>query len=435
MHQIGVVGLSYRHAGVEEVARFAVPRAEIAARLPELRARLNAAEILYVGTCNRVEVVYATVDGSPAGDSRQDVFRVLTGRDSKPGEAARTLRAWTGEAAVEHLFLLACGLDSAQTGEQEIAAQLRDAWEESRAVRTCGPMLDRLIGEALGMARRVRRMSAGVRTPSLGDLAAERVLRHLDRAPGTTALLGVSPMTRRCAALLHAARAPLLIVNRTLAAARDLAQSVAASALPLDEFRAAPPPLSAVVLAAGGGGPVLDAAALARLRIDAAGAAAGPAPLLIDFGVPPNVDPEAARRAGLDRIGMSELIEAAQGQRLAQLLRLAPVRAAIDARLAHLRADLATRALGPRLQDLRVRFEEIAAEEVARALRHELRTLDEHERAQLERLGSAVARRLAHLPLAGLRAAAVHASADAVEAFFAAAKPGRARGDTLKEES
>src|SRR5580693_5948379 len=399
MHQLGVVGLSYRHAGVEEVARFAMPRAEIAARLPQLRTRLGAAEILYVGTCNRVEVVYATPDGNPAGDAREAVFSLLTGRDAAPGEAARSLRAWTGEAAVEHLLLLACGLDSAQTGEQEIAAQLRDAWEESRAARTCGPLLDRLIGEALGMARRVRRMTARVRTPSLGDLAAERVLAHLQGAPGVTALLGVSPMTRRCAGILHRAGAPLVIVNRTVASARELAQSVAAPVLSLEEFRSSPPPLAALVLAAGGGAALLDAASLARLA-GAAGAASG-APLVIDFGVPPNVDPGAAQLAGLKRLGMSDLIEAAQGQRLSQLLRLAPVRAAIDERLAHLRAELATRALGPRLNDLR--------------------TLDERQREQLERLGSAVAHRLAHLPLAGLRAAAVHASADAVDAFFDAA--------------
>jgi glutamyl-tRNA reductase len=433
MHQLGVVGLSYRHAGVEEVARFAVPRAEIAARLPQLRTRLGAAEILYVGTCNRVEVVYATPDGNPAGDAREAVFRLLTGRDAAPGEAARTLRAWTGEAAVEHLLLLACGLDSAQTGEQEIAAQLRDAWEESRAAQTCGPLLDRLIGEALGMARRVRRMTARVRTPSLGDLAAERVLAHLHGAPGVTALLGVSPMTRRCAGILHRAGAPLVIVNRTVASAREFAQSVAAPVLSLEEFRGSPPPLAALVLAAGGSAALLDREALGRLAV-AAGAASG-APLVIDFGVPPNVDPDAAQRAGLKRLGMSDLIEAAQGQRLSQLLRLAPVRAAIDERLAHLRAELATRALGPRLNDLRSQFEEIAAEEVARALRHELRTLDERQREQLERLGAAVAHRLAHLPLAGLRAAAVHASADAVDAFFDAAKPGRTRPAALKDET
>src|SRR5262249_51908898 len=119
MHQIGVVGLSYRHAGVDQVARFSVPRMELPARLPLLRAGLQAAEIVYVGTCNRVEVVYATPDGSPAADRREEVFRLLTGREPQAGEATRLLRAWTGEAAVEHLLLLACGLDSAQTGEHE----------------------------------------------------------------------------------------------------------------------------------------------------------------------------------------------------------------------------------------------------------------------------------------------------------------------------
>ena len=421
MHQIGVVGLSYRHAGVDQVARFAVPRAEVSVRLPELRTRLNAAEILYVGTCNRVEVVYATQDGIAAGDLRHEVFRLLTGREPEAGEAPRLLRAWTGEAAVEHLFLLACGLDSAQTGEHEIAAQLRTAWEDARAAQTCGPLLDRLVGEALGMARRVRRLSAGARAPSLGDLAAQRVLQHLNGSPARVALVGVSPMTRRCAALLTEARVPLLIVNRTAQPADELARAVAGEALPLEEFRARPPALSAVVLAAGGGEPVLDALALRGLR-----AGSGPGPLLIDFGVPPNVDPAAAAGAGLARVGMHDLIEAAQGRRLEQLVRLAPVRAAIDERLARLRSELATRAIGPKLAGLRGAFERIAAEEVARALAHELRTLNDRQRGELERLARTVAHRLAHLPLAGLRAAALHASADAVEAFFEATEGTRA---------
>ena len=117
---------------------------------------------------------------------------------------------------------------------------------------------------------------------------------------------------------------------------------------------------------------------------------------------------------------MDDLIEAAQGRRLGELMRLAPVRAAIDERLAHLRSELATRVFGPRLQDLRGAFEQIAAEEVARALSGELRTLDDGQRGQLERLARTVAHRLAHLPLAGIRAAAVHAGPDALDAFFAA---------------
>ncbi|GAC1451500.1 MAG: glutamyl-tRNA reductase [Steroidobacteraceae bacterium] len=427
MHQIGVVGVSYRHAGVDAVARFALARPELATRLAALRARLAAAEILYVATCNRVEVIYTTADDSAAGDARHDVFQVLTGHAPQAGEATRILRAWTGEAAVEHLLLLACGLDSAQTGEQEIAAQLRAAWEEGRAAHSCGPVLDRLMGEALGMARRVRGLTAADRPPSLGDLAAQRVRAHLDGTAGRVALVGVSPMTRRCAALLHKAQVPLLVVNRTPARAAQLAREVSGEVISLPDFRAAPPECAAVVLAAGGGDTLLDEAALARLR-----AAASTAPLLIDFGVPPNIDRAAAQRAGLARVGMDDLIEAAQGRRLGELMRLAPVRAAIDERLAQLRAELATRSFGPQLAELRGAFEQIAAEEVARALSAGLRTLDDGQRGQLERLARTVAHRLAHLPLAGIRAAAVHAGPDALEVFFEAARASRTRADTEK---
>jgi glutamyl-tRNA reductase len=217
---------------------------------------------------------------------------------------------------------------------------------------------------------------------------------------------------------------PLLIVNRSAESAAELAGSVAAEWLSLDEFRSGPPPSDALVLAAGGGQPLLDEGVLMHLR--QGDAVPG---LVIDFGVPPNVEPEAARRAGWQRLGMDELIAAAQEQRLAQLVRLAPVRAAIDERLARLRGELATRAIGARLAGLKGDFEQIAAEAVARALRRELRTLDARERLQLERVASGLARRLAHLPLAGLRAAAVQAGPEAVEAFFDAAKSGRPRAD------
>jgi glutamyl-tRNA reductase len=432
MHQIGVVGLSYRHAGVDDIARFSLPKEEVGARLPALRERLQAGELLYVGTCNRVEVLYTTLDGSAAGDSRREIFEALIGRAPQPGEANRILRAWTGEAALEHLFLVACGLDSAQAGEQEIAAQIRGAWEASRAANVSGPTLDRLVAEALGMANKVHRIEAGMPAPSLADLAADRILAHLGRDAGAAAgggvprqtavaLLGVSPMTKRCGMALHRAGIPLVVVNRTLEVAEEFAQSVGGQALSLAQFRADPAAVGGLVLAAGGGEPILDSDSLKRLASKGA-TAGGKSPLLVDFGVPPNVDPEAARAAGLARVGMDELIQTAQERRLSELMRLAPVRAAIDERLAFLRDDLAARAIGRKLADLRGAFEQIAADEADRALGAELRGLDESQREQLRRFASTVARRLAHLPIAGMRAVAAHAGADALDAFFREAR-------------
>jgi glutamyl-tRNA reductase len=417
MHQIGAVGLSYRHADVEDVARLSIAKADLPARLPALRAALGVAELLYLGTCNRVELLFATSNSLPAGDLRESALEHLSGRRPRPGDAPRLLRAWAGESAIEHVLLLACGLESAQAGEREISSQLRLAWEAARAAGTCGPVLDRLLGEALAMAARVHRLQSSLRAPSLADLAATRVLEHLSGSLATVALVGVSPMTRRCGTALQRAAVPLLVVNRTLASAEEFAQGVGAQAMPLERFRASPPPVAALVLAAGGGEAVLDARTLGVLA-----EAAARAPLAIDFGVPPNIDPEDARRAGVIRVGMSELVDAVQERRTDDLMRLAPIRAAIDERLARLRGEMATRAIGRQLAELRGSFEQIAAEEAQRSLEAELKGLGREQREAVERLASRLARRLAHLPLAGVRAAAAYASPDAVEAFFREAR-------------
>jgi glutamyl-tRNA reductase len=421
MDQIGVVGLSYRHAGTDDIAGFTLPKEELATRLGALRDSLGSAEVLYLATCNRVEVAFAMPEGEGARDLRAEVFEALTGRAPKNGEARSTLRAWTGEAAVEHLFLLACGLDSAQAGEREILAQLRLAWDTARTAAVCGPVLDRILGEALSLAGRLQRLAAEARPPSLADLAAERMLQHLNggasNVASAVALIGVSPMTKRCGELLHEAGVHVIVVNRTAETAEEFAATINGTAVPLDAFRAQPRDVGGIIVATGGSEPVLAVDALRRVA-----AKSTRAPLIIDFGLPPNIDPLAAQAVGLARVGMDDMIQTAQERRLAQLMRLAPMRAAIDDRLTRLRGQLATRAIGRQLAELRNSFENIAALEAERALAEELQKLTPEQQAQVRRVATTIAHRLAHLPLAGLRAVAAHASTETVDAFFREAR-------------
>ena len=421
MDQIGVVGLSYRHAGTEDIAGFTLPKEEISGRLAALRESLGTAELVYLATCNRVEVAFAMADGEDARDIRSEIFHALTGRAPQPGEARSSLRAWTGEAAVEHLFLVACGLDSAQAGEREILAQLRAAWDTARTAAVSGPILDRIMGEALGLAGRLQRMAVESRPPSLADLAADRMKLHLNDHAGAVALIGVSPMTKRCGALLHKAGVPVVVVNRTLDTAEEFARTIDGTAVSLEEFRARPHSVAGLVVATGGTEHVLDSPALSRLA-----ATATRPMLIIDFGLPPNIDPSAAKDAGFARIGMDEIIQASQDRRISQLLRLAPMRAAIDERLTRLRGQLATRAIGRQLAELRTSFEQIATAEADRALTEELQKLSTEQQEQVRRVATTIAHRLAHLPLAGLRAAAAHATPETVDAFFREARLQRA---------
>jgi glutamyl-tRNA reductase len=412
MHRIGIVGVSYRHASAGQVAQFAVPKDALAHRLGILREALQGAEVLYLSTCNRVEVIYATAE--PAIDRRSDIFRALTGREPVNGEASAALRAWTGEAAVEHLLLVACGMDSAQAGEQEIYVQLRAAWQAAREAQVSGPLLDRVLSEAMNMARIAHRIATHD-APSLADLAVARVMQHLLGHTGTPAsvgLVGVSPMTRRCGLRLRERGVAVTVINRSLDTAQELAAELGATALTLEAYGQDPAShgCAALVCASGATEPVIDRAILMKLAMAR--------PLLIDFGLPPNVDVEAARVLDFTRVGMDDLVQTARDGRVEHLLRLAPVRAAIDAHLTRLRGELAARAIGPQLARLRDDFERITAGEVARLLRETLPDLDESQRRQLSGWGRTLAHRLAHLPLSGLRAAAEHAGPEVTAAFF-----------------
>src|ERR1700716_369103 len=144
------------------------------------------------------------------------------------------------------------------------------------------------------MANRVHRLEANVRSPSLADLAADRVIRHVEGKPVRVALVGVSPMTRRCGMILHRAGIPLLVVNRTVQAAEEVAATVGGRAISLDAFRESPMELGALVLAAGGGETVLNGSALTNI----AEAAGTRAPLLLEFWGSPHAAPGAGPGAG-----------------------------------------------------------------------------------------------------------------------------------------
>lgn len=435
MHQVGIVGISHRHAGADELAQLFISREDLPARLPELRAALGVAELAYLGTCNRVEIIFCAPEGLAAEDLRTAVAAAFGGSRRPGAELARHFRTWTGEAALEHLFLVACGLDSAQVGEREIALQLRGSWEAARTAGVSGPMLDRVLGEALAMSRRAQHMEVRTSAPSIADLGTERVLAHLqavEAAPtDAVALIGVSPMTRRCGTALRGHGVPIVVVNRTAQAADELAQELAAESMSLAQFRVAPARIAAALVATGSAEPVLDRGALERLA--QAGASVGRVSggqarqLIVDFSSPNNVDPADAAAVGIERIGMDELVAMTRTQRTAHLVRLAPIRAAIDERLARLRSEFATRSIGTRLGHLRETAEQVVASEVEKLLGGELRALDATQQEAVRRWAATLAHRLAHLQLSGVRAAAEHASAEALDAFFAGAKLGRMR--------
>ncbi len=153
LEQLGMIGISWRQGGTESLAEFTLDEADLDARLEVFARELELNELAYIATCNRVELVFVRSSATPGADLRGPAFGLLTGRTPAAGEAERRLRAWAGEGAAEHLFLIAAGLDSACIGEAEIVGQVRNARDRGVETGLLGPTLELVFDEAHRGAR------------------------------------------------------------------------------------------------------------------------------------------------------------------------------------------------------------------------------------------------------------------------------------------
>ena len=426
LEELGIVGISWRQDGSEALARFALPRDRRDERLRGFARDAGLAELAYLDTCNRVEIIFArtidaATDNGRQSDIRPLVYELLVGRPPAPGEAERTLKAWRGEGACEHLFLVAAGLDSAAVGEVEIVGQVRACRDRAAELGLSGRRLELLFDEALGIAAQVRgatRLGRG--RVSLAEVAVAKLRERLERTPGAVALVGVSAMTERTARSLAKADTPLIFVNRTLARARAAAQPYSGAAMCLTDFLRDPPAAEAVLSSAGAPEPLLTEPALERI---AAKTPSGQAPLLIDMAAPENIDSGACRKLGLPRIGMDDIVREAQVNREARLLEAAQARELVDGALPRLRDRFAELVYGPMFGALQNRYRHTAREGVRRLLKKDLRGLGDAERQAIETWAEVLARRFAHIPTLGLRGLLHHGPDGSLDAFLKGLDP------------
>src|SRR5262245_40146723 len=130
MERVAVAGLSLHQTDVEGLER--VKRGLAALEEPAVKSladRLGASEAGLISTCNRVELVYARENGhAPASADRAALADVLG--IAGAGDLGARLFLHTGRAAARHLLRVSASLDSLVLGEDQILAQVREAYAE-----------------------------------------------------------------------------------------------------------------------------------------------------------------------------------------------------------------------------------------------------------------------------------------------------------------
>jgi glutamyl-tRNA reductase len=368
-----------------------------AGELGELLARLHAAqgidEALVLSTCNRVEI-YAAVSG-PAELVTGAVADLLAARGHVPAdEVTRMARIRLDGAAAEHLFSVACGLDSMAVGEDQIVAQIKAAARAAAAARTVGPAVTGLIDAALAASKRARTQTTisteGISLARAGlDLAAA----HLGGLAGRDAVvLGTGSTGKLVARLLRQAGVGRLsVASRSEARAAEVAGTVGGRPLRTADVPAALANASLLVTATGAAAPVVAAG-----RVRAARVQAGARPLFVlDLGMPPNVEPAVGRLA---RVTLADLT--VLGQCLAEHAgpeQVPAARAIVAAEAAKYAERLDQAVATPVIAAMHAQIRQLADAELAR-LHDRLPELSEHQRLETSATVHRILRKVLHRP-------------------------------------
>ncbi len=219
------VGLSHHTANVETRERYARTDNEA------LCETLGCTEALLLSTCNRVEV-YGVAERAI---ENARLAQYLTVSNSAASEGLDAFYRYESEACVQHLFRVACGLDSMVVGETEVLGQTKQAYETARRLGGAGPLLHRLFQGAFRVAKQVRTYTDITRgAVSIGSVAVDlagKIFGELTRRK--VLVLGAGETSERTArALMSRGVTDLRVTNRSRERAERLAALVGGRAVP-----------------------------------------------------------------------------------------------------------------------------------------------------------------------------------------------------------
>ena len=387
-----VVGLSYRSAPVPLLERAAVGPDDLPGVVAAAAGSSHVAEALVLSTCNRVEL-YADVVAFHAGVG--ELTALLAATAGVPvDELGPHVYVHYEDAVVQHLFQVACGLDSMILGEAQILGQVRDALRAAQQQGAAGRALNELVQQALRVGKRVHTETgidqAGSALMSTGLGLAEQAVGSLH---GRRALVvGAGSLSALAvASLQRAGLAEIVVLNRDVARARALAGTVGGRAGDLDGLERELATADVVVSCTGATG-VLLTADLA----DRAQAARDGRPLaVLDLALPHDVDPGVGALAGVTLVTLEQL-----GRALAVRGGTAEVDAVrviaaeeVAGFLAHRQASR----VAPTVVALRAMAEDVVAAELA-LVDTRRPDLDPAARAEVERTVRRVVDKLLHVP-------------------------------------
>jgi glutamyl-tRNA reductase len=406
-----LIGVNHKSAPLDVRERLAIPDSRLPQACRELTTYPGIEEGMVISTCNRVELVTHTTNGSA------DLRGFLHGHfQLTPEDLDAHLYELREKDAVRHVFRVASSLDSMVVGEAQILGQVKEAYATARAVGAVRGQLDQLFTRAFAVAKRVRTETAvGTSSVSIASVAVELAQKIFGSLQGKNVfIVGAGKMSELAARHLMAhGCAAIFVANRTYDRAIGLAQKFNGQAIKFDDLYETCDRADIVITSTGS-----PHAIFRREHGEQFLARRKNRPMFfIDIAVPRDVSPEMAKLDGIFAYDIDDLQQAVTSHVADRRKEAERAEAIIAGEVEKFEERFEARAhtldVVPTIVSLQDHLETIRQAEIDR-VRGRLGQLTPEQEIALEAMTRGIINKVMHTPITALKSAARDSEATTV---------------------
>jgi glutamyl-tRNA reductase len=394
-----LLGMNHKTAPLDLRERLSISCEEAIRPLREIMNIPWINGVIYLSTCNRVEVLAQTTNAEATLEHLKD-FIVEHGNLSRE-ELMRCLYVYGREEAVRHLFRVSASLDSLVMGEPQILGQVKDAYRQSVEAGTTGLILNKVMHFAFRVAKRVRSETGiAANAVSVSFAAVELAKKIFGGLKGKTVLLvGAGEMSELAARhLITHGAAQIIIANRTYARAQQMAEAFHGRPVDFDRLEEALRDADIVISSTGAPGYVITApmvtAALRRRKNRLL--------FLIDIAVPRDIEPAAGNIENVFLYNIDNLQDIVDENVRGRMQEAQKAEAIIDEEVIRFTKWYHTLEVVPTIISLKEKAEVIVRGELDRSSAW-MQHLTAEDRNNVEILAGSIINKILHDPIVSLK--------------------------------
>ncbi len=389
-----LLGVNHKTAPVEVRERLALRESDPSAlRLfHDLPACL---EIVFLSTCNRVEIIAGTNDIEAARRQLVETWQKSSG--VSPDVFSRSTYEYSGVDAVRHVFRVASSLDSMVVGEPQILGQLKDAYRDASEANCSGHLLNKLMHKAFSTAKRIRTETRiASQAVSISYAAVELAKKIFGDLKGKSALLvGAGEMAELAAQHLKTNGIDdLIVANRTLERAIELSKALGGKAVSLEELEDMLVDVDIVISSTGAPGLVIKKEQVKRIMRPRRHRLL----FFIDIAVPRDIDPDINEIDNVylfDIDELKEVVEENKAERKKEAIRAERI---VEAEVIKFKSWMKSLDIIPIIKKLQEKAESVRQKELRKTLKN-LKGLNDKEKKAIEKLSMSLVNKILHDPI------------------------------------